>query len=169
MHAKGISAVAVVILLLFAPWRTAAGKKADPSADWKSVTELPSGTRLFVVLEDGRRVQGQLKSASDEGLILVGKNQVVEVERGEVREIRKPDKKAGTRGLAAGIGIGFISGVIAGFVASHTDESAEDKAGQLVLGTGAVGAAIGGGTGWLVNLGKKVTVYKAPVPERAKP
>lgn len=81
---------------------------------WENVAALVGGTRLRVLLADGRRIAGTLESVSPDRLVVKTDGALGEVAWGR-DEVQRVEERRGPR-LASGAGWGALAGFLAGVI-----------------------------------------------------
>ena len=139
-------------------------------ADWSAVRETPPGSRITVVLENGKYEQGRLNAVLADAVEIDTNDgprsfQVEEVRRVYVRE-KASRWKGAMVGALVGFGVGFAIGApSAGYLTDRNNPPLSTRLG-MGAGLGMFGAGIGAPIGALGGGTKNVTIYRG---ERKKP
>ena len=141
--------IAAFLLVALAPISLQA--KPAPS-DWSNVQRLQIGTTIVVSTKNGEQYEGDLKYIDDDSMTLLVRyspaaRQAVELQRDDVREVRKKKSHVLSTILGGGIGLGVGIAIGASYDARHpySDDPGLGKGvfGGLGLLTGsAVGRAL---------------------------
>ena len=154
------STIAAVLLLALIP----GSLQAKPNAsDWGNVRRLDIGSTIVVATKNGERYKGDLKHVDDNSMTLLVRysdtaRQAVEIQRDDVREVRKSKSRLLSAIVGAGIGLGVGIAIGAAYDGRHP-YSDDPGLGKVIYGsTGMlIGTAAGGA---LPFKGKKI--YVAP-------
>ena len=127
------------------------------SGDWAQVQALAPGAQVEVKrFSEGRILRGAVESVSADALVVQSKNDIVTVNRDEVRRVHLRSKGKTTSGRVTGVA---VLGGLAILSAGISDGSAGGKA----AGVGIL-AGLGYLVGWAIDGHKRVEVYEAPKP-----
>ncbi len=172
MNAIRLGTLLVVLGFLGTPTNSLA-QATDPSATgmWAGVEKVPPGEKLIVKLKDGKKVKGTLSSISDTGLTLARGNRTPDLERENVLQVyRLVRKSAGTAtrwGAISGALIGGVLGLALYGADAGPFYGENESVGALlgsVAGTGAIGAGVGGASGYALGSRKaRVLIYDAGI------
>lgn len=114
----------------------------DAQSDWKTVEQLPAGSKLRIALDDGARINGLVAAATDQALRLQAGR---EIPRASVRQIWDRAKSHRRRnaliGAAIGVGAGAILDATVGTYARN-ESRPEVRTGLYVYSIG-ISAGIG--------------------------
>ena len=147
----------LLILLIVAPFIM--------HADWSALRQPPAGSRVTVVLENGKYEQGRMKAVSAEAVEIDTKRGLRSFKVAEVRRVYVREKasrwKGAMVGALVGFGIGFAIGApSAGYLTDRNDPPVTTRLG-MGAGLGMFGAGIGAPLGALAGGSKNVTIYRA--------
>ena len=172
MNAIRLGTLLIVLGFLGTPTNSLA-QATDPIATgmWSGVEKVLPGEKLIVKLKDGKKVKGTLSSISDTGLTLVRGNRTTDMERENVLQVYRWVEKRGERHIGVGAMIGGISGGILGLALYGADagpfHGGNESVGALIgsiAGTGAIGAGVGGASGYALGGRKaRVLIYDAGI------
>jgi len=133
------------------------GLAADAAAgNWDRVGQIPKTQKVNIYLQSGDVLEGVIQDVGPDGLTFIQKTQVTQLKREDIRRVTKKSRAKGALiGAAVGFGIGAPIGSQAQ-IADRTLTSGDRVAGVALVGGffGAIGAAIGAGTGWEQSLYK---------------
>ena len=129
--------------------------QSRPLNNWATVVAVPSGQKLVIELNSGKRVNGKLGAVSETGLSIVRGNKVEDINRSDIRKVHRESGPSVRKSTLIGTGIGGASSVIIGAATGG------DFVGSAALGI--LGASIGAVTGLVTGLvrGKKTLIYEA--------
>jgi hypothetical protein len=156
----------VLLTALMLPPATLAQSNTAPSGSWSAVTAVAPGTKLGVKLRDGKKLDGKLISASDNGLSVSVKDKPVEVRREDVLSVHLMSKKSVTKAVLIGMGAGAAAGAVIGLAGSAGNDSFDSIDHAVTAGLTVVGAGAGALAGYLVGRSgrKRVLIYQAGQP-----
>ncbi len=168
MHAVRLGTLLIVLGLLGTPTISLA-QATDQIATgmWAGVQKVPPEEKLLVKLKDGNKVKGTLSSVSDAGLTLARGNRTTDVKRENVlqvyRWVRKSRESATRWGAISGALIGGVLGLALYGADAGPFYGENESVGALfgsVAGTGAIGAGVGGTSGYVLGRRKaRVLIY----------
>ena len=168
MNAIRLGTLLIILGLLGTPTDSLA-QATDPIATgmWSGVEKVPPGEKLIVKLKDGKKLKGTLSSVSDTGLTLVRGNRTTVVERENVLQVYRLVRKSGGSATRWGAISGALIGGVLGLALYGADagpfHGGNESVGALmgsVAGTGAIGAGVGGASGYALGSRKaRVLIY----------
>lgn len=154
---KSLSAIIAFIFVLFAQPLFVVGQDLT---DWASVKALPAGMNVRAETKSKMRVDGSLKSVTDEEIILTTKNGTETVFRTDLKKVFQVE--SGSRGKWAAIGAAVGAGIGAGLgLALLGATGGSDNGSAVVAPIIAVGAGIGGGLGAAFPVKKRTLVFES--------
>ena len=149
--ANSLTLIFAALLLSFcaATDSQAQSQISNAVADWNNVKALKVGQRVIVTTKTGETVKGFVNKPTDAAIVIVGKKQLVTVDRENVRQINLA-KKSGALGVALGIA-GGVGGFFGGayltaalILNSDLSENAAALIGlPVIIGATAGGAVLG--------------------------
>ena len=133
-----------------------------PVKAWSSVQAIAADERVIVKQKNGKTIDGGMIEANETNLSISRNKQVVNISRGDIREIYQIKGKAAKAkwaAIGAGVGAGAGTGIGAVKYSPNRDDSEIWIAMGLLLGTG-----VGAVTGALIGASKRsrTLVYAAP-------
>jgi small nuclear ribonucleoprotein (snRNP)-like protein len=141
-----------VLITILAIQPTMAWSRAakESSHDWALLMAVRPGEKLYVKLEDGRKVNGTISSVSETMLILSTDHQTAGFSRQDIQEIRLARGRSLKKSILMGTLIGAGAGAALGGVAAASDNGDwfDVKASQGIP----IGAAVGATFGTLIGL-----------------
>jgi len=145
---------------------TDAWTQSHPLNNWAAVVAVPSGQKLAIELNSGKRISGKLGAASETGLSIVRGKKTQDINRSDIRKIHRESGPSVGKSTLIGTGIGGGSGAIIGAAAGGCDSSSDFfclSRGETAAVLGVLGASIGAVTGLVIGLvgGKKTLIYEA--------
>ena len=144
---KRIVALGVAVLLLAQSSVTLAQGAVSPSVDqWALVKSVPVGEKLTVKLWGGKAIEGRVLSASDWALQLSRKNQITDLNRGDIQKVYRvfPDSETPKALGAVGGLVGLVGGILA-TVAIGMREGTNRGGAKVGLSSLTRAAVVGGG------------------------
>ncbi len=154
---KSISALLVILLL------SEISFAKNNINDWNNVRILEIGSTIVVKTKQGEKYEGKLDRATVASLSIVVTvphvmRRVIDLRKGEIREVRTKLPRVTSTAIGAGIGLGV--GVGLGQIIDSKDKYGEDpNLGKLTLGF--LGTLFGSLAGGGIGFGSK-KVYQAP-------
>ena len=132
------------------------------SSQWSAVQAMPADERLIVVQKDGKKIEGRMIEANDNNLTLSRSGKVVNVARGDIREIFHSKGKA-AKGKWAAIGAGVGAGAGSGIGAIKYSPESDDSEIYVAMGC-LIGVGAGAVTGLLFGASRRnrTLIYSAP-------
>ena len=122
---------------------------------WKHfLSRAQVGKNIIVEFRNGKQIQGKLKEADENGLVLQQGNQETRIQREDIVKIKKPRKLL--KSTLIGMGIGLGTGLIIG--KSMDCNNCEDNGLTTFIG-GTFGPMIGGAGGLITGLVLSGTLY----------
>ena len=155
----------VLIVLLAIP-STVRGAPEEPNNDWTVLKAIQSGEKLLVKLKDGKKVKGEMRSVSDNSLVLSHDGETTSFDKLDVQEIRLGHGRSFKKPILIGALVGAGAGAGLGTAASASDNGDwfDFKPSETVPIGAAVGAIFGTATGAVIGLvrGRGELIYRAP-------
>lgn len=154
----------VLIALLAMPTFVQA-EEDSANHDWAVLQAFQPGEKLFVKLEQNRKVKGALRDVSENMLVLSDGDQIINLDRQNILEVRLGHGRSLKKPIMLGalIGAGAGAGLGGAVAASDNGEWFDVKASQGIPIVAAVGAIFGTVVGTVVGLfrGQGELIYKA--------
>lgn len=159
----------VLAVLLATPPGALAQETTAAVNDWASLKNVTAGSKLDVKLKNGKRVKGNLISASDTALSLSDRNKPAEINREEVLSIHEMRGMTAKKAALIGAGVGGAIGAGLGIAAGENGQpnccfNITRLQGAAILGVPLAG--VGALAGFVVGKSghKRALIYQAKQP-----
>ena len=103
-----------LLLLALAP-----ALPAQTSAGWDSVKQLTAGKEIRVAMTNGRSLQGEFQSATDDSLLVAASKSPETLNRALIAKVSSKGKSHRLRNALIGLGAGAGAGLTAGAIADR--------------------------------------------------
>ncbi len=126
---------------------------------------VPVGGSLVIETKDGKSTKAKFQAITDSTLTVSRKGRTIEFNLTDVRRVFRVTGRSRTKTTLIGgaVGAAIPIGLVAIAGAADDTGGSDGELAAIVLGAGALGAAIGAGVGALVGRGRKrVLIYEAP-------
>src|SRR5262245_15174175 len=144
--------VVICLLALIMVVPTDAWTQSGPLNNWTNVGAVPSGQKLVIELNSGKRLYGKLGAVSETGLSIVRGKKSEDINRSDIRKIHRESGASVGKSTLIGTGIGGGGGAIIGAAAGGCDRSDFIcfSRGETAAVAGVLGASIGAITGLVI-------------------
>lgn len=160
MKFRTIIALALVMLILQTQTSIAVAQNqtsaTNPQREWASLSVIPPGDRVIVERVDRRRIRGRLRGVSDTALGLSRGNDVMDINRQDIRRVYRVLDGSVGRSAVRGAAIGGLGAAVVGSISAEGDYKALAGFGFGVIGAG-IGALVGGLRG---SRARRVLIYE---------
>jgi len=139
--------------------------QSRPLNNWTNVAAVPSGQKLIIELNSGKRLNGKLGAVTEMSLSIVRGKKSEDINRSDIRKVHRESGTSVGKSMLVGTGIGGGSGAIIGAAVGGCERSdfVCFSRGEAAAVGAVIGASIGAVTGVVIGLirHKQTLIYEA--------